>query len=175
MKIFLLLFLALSSHTAWSEGYTFKVGELEGEILAYGLIPEQAQVVMRCQFIRNGRPTKYTEKRPFTTLEIIEQNEKFSKAKITMAKAKIWDYLPGFKIHNCSFNLLLILKDTQSSGTYLGDFIQMGQKVGQMSQEEIQDITTTHIATESMQSKWNQMVLTIKNVNNKPTVIMEHQ
>jgi hypothetical protein len=175
MKIFLLVLITFLPLHAMSEGYTFKVDDLEGEILSFGLIPEQAQVVMRCQFIKNGRPTKYTEKRPYTTLEILEQNEKFSITKIRMKKAAIWDFLPGFKIHNCSFNLLLLMKNTKTRGTYLGDFIQLGKKVGQMSKEEIEDITDTRFASETLSSKWNRMILTIKNVNNRPTVIMDHQ
>lgn len=175
MKIFLLMLLLLLPLTASTEGYTFKVNDLEGEILARGLIPEQAQVVMRCQFIKNGQITKYTEKRPYTTLELIEQNEEYSVSRIRMKKTMIWDYLPGFKIHNCSFNLLVLLKDTQTRKTHLGDFIQLGQKVGQMSREEIQDITNTEFATESLKAKWNQMILALKSVNHKPTIFMEYQ
>ncbi len=175
MKIFLIMLFLFLPLTAMTEGYTFKVNDLEGELHANGLIPEQAQVVMRCQFIKNGKITKYTEKRPYTSLELIEENEEFSISKIRLKKAMIWDYLPGYKIHNCSFNLLVLLKDTQTRKTHLGDFIQLGQKVGQMSQVEIQDITNTEIATETLRGKWNQMILTLKNVNNKPTIILDHQ
>ena len=175
MKTFLLIIALFLPLTALTEGYTFKVEDLEGEIHANGLIPEQAQVVMRCQFIKNGQITKYTEKRPYTTLELVEQNEEFSVSRIRMKKAVIWDYLPGFKIHNCSFNLLVLLKDTQTRRTHLGDFIQLGQKVGQMSREEIKDITNTELATESLKIKWSQMLLSLKNVNHKPIIILEHQ
>lgn len=175
MKLRLILLIAMIPFTVLAEGYTFKVEALEGEIHSYHLRPEQAQVVMKCQFIKNGQRTRYTEKRPFTKLEAIQESGAINISRISIKSTTVWDFLPGYKLHNCSFNILIFARNLETGKLMLGDFIQLGQMHGQMSEEELKDITDTRFATDAIRGLWNPMVLKIDKSSGRSVVILEQQ
>lgn len=175
MKLGLILLIAMIPFTVMAEGYTFKVEALEGEIHAYDLRPEQAQVVMKCQFIRNGQRTRYTEKRPYTKLETIQESHGLHISKISIKSTTVWDFLPGYKLHNCSFNILIFARNLETGKLMLGDFIQLGQMDGQMSEQELKDITNTRFATDAIRAIWNPMVLRIDKSAGKPVIVIDQQ
>jgi hypothetical protein len=175
MKLGLTLLIAMLPFSAMAEGYTFKVEALEGEIHSYDLRAEQAQVVMKCQFIRNGQRTRYTEKRPYTKLENLKGTDGLHISKISIKSTTVWDYLPGYKLHNCSFNILIFARNLETGKLMLGDFIQLGQMDDQMSEQELKDITNTRFATDAILALWNPMVLRIDKSAGTPVIIMDQQ
>ena len=169
----LLLLITFVSFNICAESVSFKVNALSGEIHSYGIKPEQAQVVLRCQFIKNGNPTPHSEIRPLTRLEIVSESGDHIVSKITSKSGVVRDFLPGFKLHNCSFNLMILARNLETQKVMLGDFFQMGQLTGQMSSEELKAITNSVYVTEDIQRSWNPLTLRLENTHVGQEIVIE--
>lgn len=166
MKKIISLISMLLSFSAMAEGFNFKIETVEGDVIAHHIVPEQAQVVMRCQFVKNGVPTRYSEKRPPTTLKIIEQKGDITFAKIKVKGYAVNDYLPGFKRHNCSLSLIFMGRNFSTRGIMVADFVHLGQLRGQMNEDELDKLTDTTYATETLKSLWNPLEIEISKNGN---------
>ena len=155
MKFILFMFISLS---ALAENVSFKVDALEGSIQSPGLIPENAQVTLRCQFARNGNLIQESEKWPQTRL----QNIRREAANFDVKSARVWEFLPGHELLYCSYSLLILARNEASGKLLMGEFTLLGQRSGVMSPEELKQLQDSKWASANIRQKINPLKLKIR-------------
>lgn len=113
-----------------------KAPKIQGEIFAEGVKVTDTQAEISCRFFKEGEPGQLESKVMPWTHHKKQSGQNYS---INIKSKTYWEILPGFKIKNCSYKLIVIAKD-KNNKSYVGDFILLGSKNEFMTPQEIEDM-----------------------------------